>query len=96
MQRFTLAVATLFFAAAASAGDFRFNYSPQNLATPEEVAKLHVKLEAATNSYCRSQYITLNVHETQKCSQNLMEQTVKQIGNARLADLQESHVEQRG
>ncbi len=83
-------------AAAASDGDFRFDYSPQNLATPEGVQKLHANLATAVNAYCRDQFITLSVHKAQACSRSLMEQTVKQIGDARLADLQETLNRQQG
>lgn len=94
MKHLVSAVLVMSFAAAASAGEFRFDYSPESLSTPEGVDRLHARLETAVNAYCRAQYITLNVHEAQKCSRSLMEQTVKQIGNARLAALQEDR-EQR-
>jgi UrcA family protein len=81
-------VLALMLPASAMAGDFRFDYSPEYLATPEGVQTLHGKLEIAAKAYCRDQFITLNVRGVSECSKALIEQTVQQIGNARLADYQ--------
>ncbi len=80
----------LFFSAAAAAGDFRFDYSPAQLGTPEGMEKLHNRLESAANRYCRGQFIGLNVRGVEQCSNEIMKETVERIGNARLAAYQEA------
>lgn len=89
MKSIALALFALTLPAVAAAGDFRFDYSPQQLATPDGVKALHAKLEMDVNRYCREQFITLNQRGTAECTRELLEKTVQQIGNARLAEYQQ-------
>jgi len=90
MKYFALTLLALSLPATALAGDFRFVYSPQYLATSDGVKDLHRELEYAVNRYCRNQFITLNVVGQKECSRALMEQTIERIGNAKLAAYQEA------
>ncbi len=95
MKTLPIFAVALFFSAAAAAGDFRFGYSPSQLATPEGLDKLHNRLESAANRYCRDQFIGLNVRGVKQCSEELVNEAVERIGNARLAAYQEAHSQRR-
>ena len=56
MKNFVIVAASLLIAGTASANQFNFKYSSEDLSSPEAVASLHQRISSEALSYCMREY----------------------------------------
>ena len=83
MKRIIVAVLAVAAAAPAMASDFRFSYSPGDLASADRVQRLHTRLERAADEFCRREHQG-RISATRLCQSALVEDAIRQIDSPQL------------
>lgn len=83
MKNLMVAVVALASSATVMASDFRFDYTAKDLATPADVAALHVRLEREAGIFCQRRY-DKRITEARACRATLVEDAVRQIDSPQL------------
>jgi len=79
-------------ASAASANQFHFSYTEEDLSSPEAVASLHQRIESRAQSYCLREYVkTRDLKHNASCVDDVVAQITNGIdGGQRFAGLTEN------
>jgi len=66
------------------AKDFHFEYSQQDLMSPQQTQALHERLDQSASAYCRELHNLRNVRAIELCRQELVRITVEEVGHPTL------------
>lgn len=92
MKKMVVAAFALVSSATAVAGDFKFNYSAEDLATPAEIQSLHARLERAAGEFCQRQY-DRRLSAARMCQSIIVQDAVRQIDSPQLTARLEGEVQ---
>ena len=82
VKKFTLPVLFLVFSASAFSSSHRFQYSADDLTSPEAIAELNVEIEKFARSYCPTSRSNLRFIT---CVNGIKQEIVEKISNSGLA-----------
>lgn len=89
MKRFAIVAASMLVASTAVAGQYSFEYSSEDLASPEAVASLHQRIDAEANKYCQREFSkTKDLRMKDACVENFVKSVTSGIdGGGRYASV---------
>ena len=82
MKKLYLPLFVFLFSASAYATSDRFNYSVDDLATPESIQNLHMQVEKYARTFCNERSQTLK--SLQNCVRGVEQEIVEKIGDSGL------------